>query len=200
MNKKYITKHFDALKDKWLEKSPRTVSIIKMSVSDADNLTDTESKKKTNIENALAKESFADVAKAFSEDSNTANKKGFAGYIDSDSAASSSSDSSSSVPADVVNAAIALKKGETSDWITVSNTSETSLYKVYVNQTDAKKIFNSKNSTVKNQALYAILQSDSSLSYKILNANAKKLKIKFNDKATKEKFDAYVQSTYGGEQ
>ena len=54
-----------------------------MDVSDADNLTETEAKKKSNIDKALEKESFADVAKAFSEDSNTANKNGFAGYVDS---------------------------------------------------------------------------------------------------------------------
>lgn len=84
-----------------------------MEVSDADNLTETETKKKNNIDKALEKESFADVAKAFSEDSNTANKKGFAGYVDSDSTSSetsSDSSSTSTVPADVVTAAINLKK------------------------------------------------------------------------------------------
>lgn len=205
MNKRYITKHFDDLKAAWEAKSPRTVSIIKMDVSDADNLSETESKKKNNIDKALAKESFADVAKAFSEDSNTANKKGFAGYIDSDSASSSSSSNSSSsssstVPADVVTAAISLKKGETSDWITVTSSSGTSLYKVYVNQTDSKKIFNAKSDTVSNQALYAILNSDSKLANTILESYAKKLDIKFNDKSTKKKFDSYVKSTFGGDQ
>lgn len=199
MNKRYITKHFEDLKTAWETKSPRTVSIIKMDVSDADNLTETEAKKKSNIETALTKESFADVAKAFSEDSNTANKKGFAGYIDTDSTSSDSS-STSTVPADVVTAAINLKKGETSDWITVTNSSGTSLYKVYVKETDSSKIFNAKNDTVANQALYAILNSDSSLSYKILKSYAKKLDIKFNDKSTKKKFDNYVKTTYGGDQ
>ena len=199
MNKKYITKHFDEVKKAWEEKSPRTVSIIKMEVSDADNLTETEAKKKSNIDKALEKESFADVAKAFSEDSNTANKKGFVGYIDSDSTSSDSS-STSTVPADVVTAAIALKKGETSDWVTVTSSSGTSLYKVYVKETNAKKIFNAKSDTVSNQALYAILNSDSSLSYKILDSYAKKLDIKFNDKDTKKKFDSYVKTTYGGDQ
>lgn len=80
-----------------------------MDVSDADNLTETETKKKSNIDKALEKESFADVAKAFSEDSNTANKNGFAGYVDSNST-SSGSNSTSTVPADVVTAAIGLKK------------------------------------------------------------------------------------------
>ena len=134
MNKKYITKHFDEVKKAWEEKSPRTVSIIKMDVSDADNLTETETKKKSNIDKALEKESFADVAKAFSEDSNTANKNGLAGYVDSNSTSSDSS-STSTVPADVVTAAIGLKKGETSDWITVTSSSGTSLYKVYVKET-----------------------------------------------------------------
>ena len=84
----------------------------------------------------------------------------------------------STVPADVVTAAINLKKGETSDWITVTNSSGTSLYRVYVKETDSNKIFNAKNDTVSNQALYAILNSDSSLSYKILNSYAKKLDAK----------------------
>lgn len=200
MNKRYIKKHYDDVKKAWIEKNPRTVSIIKMEVSDADNLTDTETKKKNNIDKALSKESFADVAKAFSEDSNTANKKGFAGYIDSDSADTTSSNSSSSVPSDVVTQALSMKKGETSDWITVSDSSGTSLYKVYINQTDDAKIFNAKSETVANQALYAILNSDSSLSYKILSSYAKKLDIKFNDKSTKEKFETYVKNTYGGDQ
>ncbi len=201
MNRTYIKKHFDKVSKTWSEKSPRTVSIIKMEVADSSNLTDDETTKKDNIEKALKKESFADVAKAFSEDSNTADNKGFAGYIDSDSASSSSSSSSSTVPADVVTAALELNKGETSDWITVTDSSgTTSLYRVYVNQTDLKKIFNSKNSTVKNQALYAALNSDSTLSYKILKSYAKKLDIKFDDKKTKERFDTYVESTYGGDE
>ena len=200
MNKRYITKHYNDVKKAWEQKSPRTVSIIKMDVSDADNLSETETKKKNNIDKALAKESFADVAKAFSEDSNTANNKGFAGYLDSDSASSSNSSSSSTVPADVVTAAISLKKGETSDWITVTSSSGTSLYKVYVNQTNAEKIFNAKSNTVANQALYAILNSDSSLANKILESYAKKLDIKFNDKSTKKKFDNYVKSNFGGDQ
>lgn len=198
MNKRYITKHFEDLKTAWETKSPRTVSIIKMDVSDADNLTETETKKKSNIETALTKESFADVAKAFSEDSNTANKKGFAGYIDTDSTTSTSSNST--VPAAVATAAISLQKGDTSDWITVTTSSGTSLYKVYVKETDSSKIFNAKNDAVANQALYAILNSDSSLSYKILKSYAKKLDIKFNDKSTKKKFDSYVETTYGGDQ
>lgn len=199
MNRTYIKKHFDEVSETWSQKSPRTISIIKMEVEDSDNLTDSEAKKKKNIEKALKKESFADVATAFSEDSNTADNKGFAGYVDSDSATSSSS--SSTVPADVVSAALELNKGETSDWITVTDSSgTTSLYRVYVNQTNLKKIFNSSNSTVKNQALYAALNSDTTLPYTILKSYAKKLDIKFNDKATKERFETYVESTYGGDE
>ena len=64
----------------------------------------------------------------------------------------------------------------------------------YVKEEDSNKIFNAKNDTVSNQALYAILNSDSSLSYKILDSYAKKLDIKFNDKDTKKKFDNYVKT------
>lgn len=203
MNKKYITKHFDEVKKAWEEKSPRTVSIIKMEVSDADNLTETETKKKNNIDKALEKEVLRMSQKHSLKIQIPQTKKGFAGYVDSDSTnskTSSDSSSTSTVPADVVTAAINLKKGETSDWVTVTNSSGTSLYRVYVKETDSNKIFNTKNDTVSNQALYAILNSDSSLSYKILDSYAKKLDIKFNDKDTKKKFDNYVKTTYGGDQ
>ena len=116
------------------------------------------------------------------------------------STTSTSSSSNSTVPAAVATAAISLQKGDTSDWITVTTSSGTSLYKVYVKETDSSKIFNAKNDAVANQALYAILNSDSSLSYKILKSYAKKLDIKFNDKSTKKKFDSYVETTYGGDQ
>lgn len=46
------------MKKAWEEKSPRTVSIIKMDVSDADNLTETETKKKSNIDKALEKKAL----------------------------------------------------------------------------------------------------------------------------------------------
>ena len=53
MNKAYVDEHFDEYKEAVESVSPRTVSIISMSVTDADELTDDEQKKKDNIDQAL---------------------------------------------------------------------------------------------------------------------------------------------------
>lgn len=195
MNERYVDKHFDELTSNLLTKNPRTISIISMAVSDADNLTEDEQKKKDNIDSALSKQSFKKTATAYSEDS-TASSKGFYGYVDADDASSSNS----SLSADVINAALALEKGQTSDWITATNSSgSTYLYKVYVNETDINKIHESKNSSVTDSLLNAILNNNDGLEVKILQTNAKKLKIKFNDKSTEKKVNEYMDSLKEGD-
>lgn len=196
MNERYVDKHFDELISNLTAKNPRTISIISMSVADANSLTEDEQSKKDNIDAALAKQSFKKTATAFSEDS-TASDKGFYGYIDADDAESSNS----SLSSDVINAALNLEKGQTSDWITVTDSSSgsTYLYKVYVNETDINKLHESKNSSVTESLLNAILNNNDGLETKILQTNAKKLKIKFNDKETKEKVNEYIDSLKEGD-
>lgn len=200
MSKLYIDDHFDELKAAVEAKNPRTISIISMSVTDADELTDDEQEKKGNIDKAIANGKFSDAATSFSEDTNTASNKGFYGYIDEDTLTSSSS-SSSSLDASIVNAALELNKGETSDWITVTDSyGYTTLYKVHVNQTDVKKIYNSKNETVFDSILYAFVQDNDGLDMTILETNADKLDIKFNNKKVKKKVEAYIESQKGDAQ
>lgn len=196
MNEAYVQKHFDSLVKALDDKKPRTISIISMSVSDPENLTDAETKKKNNIDSSLSTQSFAKTATAYSEDT-TASEKGLYGYVDSDDAKSSNS----SLNADVINAALDLKKGETSDWVTVTdNSSDTSyLYKVHVNETDVNKINQSKNETIRNQLLYAILNSNNGLEETIVQSNAKKLKIKFNDKSVEKKINSYIEQQKKGD-
>ena len=132
MNETYVDKHFDSLITNLEAKKPRTISIISMSVKDANNLTEDEQKKKDDIDASLGKQSFAKTATAFSDDS-TASDKGFYGYVDADDAESSNS----TLSADVINAALKLDKGQTSDWVSASDSSgNNKLYKVYVNETD----------------------------------------------------------------
>lgn len=194
LNEKYVNKHFDELKSSVKDKKPRTISIIMISVADADNLTDDEQTKKDNIDSALSKQSFAKTATAYSEDT-TASEKGFYGYIDEDDA-----DSSSSLDSSVIEAAMDLKKGETSDWITVTDEDSgyTYLYRVYVNQTNIDKIHNSKSSTVRDQLLNAILNNNDGLEETIVQTYAKKLDIKFNDKSVKKKINAYIKEQQEG--
>ena len=197
MNEDYVNDHFASLSKAVVAKNPRTISIITMSVSDASNLTSDEQKKKDNIDSALQKQSFAKTATAYSEDT-TASDKGVYGYIDEDDKDSSSS---SSLDSSVIEAALKLKKGETSDWITVtdSDAGTTTLYKVHVNETDVNTIHKSKNTTIKRQLLNAILNNNTGLSTKIVQTNAKKLKITIKDKNTKKKLNAYINEQLKGD-
>lgn len=190
MNETYVDKHFDSLISNLEAKKPRTISIISISVKDANNLSEDEQKKKDDIDASLGKQSFAKTATAFSDDS-TASDKGFYGYVDADDAESSNS----TLSADVINAALKLDKGQTSDWVSASDSSgNNKLYKVYVNETDVHKLHKSKNSSVTDSLLNAILHNNDGLEGKILKTNAKKLKVKFNDKETKAKIDNYIKN------
>lgn len=194
MNKTYVDEHFDEYKEAVESVSPRTVSIISMSVTDADELTDDEQEKKDNIDQALEDGSFADAATAFSEDETTAANDGFYGYIDSNS-----SSSSTTLDSSVISAALELEKGQTSDWITVtdSTTGAISLYKVHVDETDIEKIHESKNEDVTDQLLYAFLQNNQGLSVTIVEENAKNLDIKFNDEDVQKKIEDYISTQKG---
>ena len=194
MNEQFVDKHFDEYKEAVEKVKPRTISIISMSVSDPDSLTDEEKEKKENIDNALKDGSFSDAATAFSEDETTAANDGFYGYIDSNS-----SSSGSTLDSAVISEALELDKGKTSDWITVtdSTTGATFLYKVHVDETDIQKIHESKNEDVTDQLLYAFLQNNEGLSITIVEDYAKKLDIKFNDKEVQKKIEEYIQSQKG---
>lgn len=195
MQRDYIEEHFDETTKALQEKKPRTISILSMQVESLDSLTEDEQKKKDNIDFALEKESFADAATAYSEDTSTASNDGFYGYIDTDAASSSTLNSA------VIDAATKLEKGETSDWIEVtdSSTGLFYLYRVHVDQTDLKKMWNSKNETVSNNVLSAILNANEGLDVKIVEDYAKDLDIKFKDDETEKKINDYISSRTGDE-
>lgn len=195
MQREYIEEHFDETTKALKEKKPRTISIISMQLESLESLTEDEQKKKDNIDSALEKESFADAATAYSEDTSTASNDGFYGYIDTDAASSSTLNSA------VIDAATKLEKGETSDWIEVtdSSTGLFYLYRVHVDQTDLKKMWNSKNETVSNNVLSAILNANEGLDVKIVEDYAKDLDIKFKDDETEKKINDYISSRTGDE-
>lgn len=195
MNRIYINDHFDALSESVKTKNPRTISILSMNVVDPSQLNETEQKKKDSIDESINKDGFAKTATAFSEDTNTASNKGLYGYIDSDSTANQNSP----LDASVIDAALALNKDETSDWIQVQdrNSGQFFLYKVHVNETDITKMNKSKNKDVKDQLLYAFLNANQGLSTTILEDNATKLDVKFNDKKVEEKLQNYIKQQKG---
>lgn len=196
LNEAYIDEHFDEAKDILTNNKARTVSVIRMAVTNPDALTKEEQEKKDNIDKALSKQSFAKTATAYSDDTATADKKGFYGLISSADA----TDSTSGLASEVINAALALDKGQTSEWITVtdSQTNAYYLYRVYVNETDANMLHQSKNDTVKSQLVFAVLNGDNRIEAKAIEQKAKKLTIRFNDKDTKKKLQTLIKQQLKG--
>ena len=192
LNFTYVTDNFDALKANVEAQSPRTISIITMTVSDAENLTDEEKTKKENIDKEIKDGSFESAATAFSDDTTTAPNKGFYGYVDK---------SDTTLDTNLLDAAIKTEKGKTSDWVTVVNesTGTTTLYRVYVNETDVKTLFESEDEDVSSSVLYAFLEHNANLDLDVIDFYASKLKIEFKEEDAKKKIDAYINSMKVGE-
>lgn len=196
MDTKYIEDNFDDLKKAVEEKQGRTVSIITMEVVNPQELTEDEQKKKDAIDGEINNESFAKAATEFSEDVSTAGNKGFLGYVDADT-------SSDKLAADVLSAALELKKGKTSDWIEVinENTGIATLYKVHVDETDLKKIYDEGSETTKDNVLSAILTDNANLDLQIVEYAASQIKdITFTDPATKDRIESYIKTMKGEEE
>lgn len=195
LNKDYVDAHFDTLKDSMKDAKSRIVSLIQLEVADPSNLTEAETKKRDNIDNAIETGTFADAATAFSDEAETAAKEGLFGYLDS-----SSNTSSTGLDANLIAKALELNEGETSDWIEVQNQSTgiTSLYKVHVDTTDLDTIHQSKDSAVQDSFLYAVLNATPGLEVTVLENAAKDLDIHFEDKAVQTKLDNYMNQLKGG--
>lgn len=189
LERDYILNHFDELNE--LTVSPRTVSVITLEVPNAEVLTDEKQAKKDSIDKALENgDSFSQTATAFSEDTATADKEGYFGYIDSNS---------TSLPSEVVEAAVDLDKGSYSEWITTENsqTGMSVLYLVYVNETDPKAILESENDTDIEGLTAAYMTADTSLQGKIVAQAAQNLDITFDNDEVKSKIDAAIAQATG---
>ncbi len=112
--KDYVKNNFDAVfEDYYKYATPRYLEMIKVSVSDMDNLTDEESEKLDEVKALLKTDkSFEDIAESYSDDEDSASAKGSLGIVDT------SSDLASSYGDDVEEAAFSLKSGEVSGQIT----------------------------------------------------------------------------------
>ncbi len=191
----YIHAHFEEEAEILNEMSPRTISILSMSVTDPANLTEEEQTKKNNIDAQIESDGFEKAATAFSEDATTAAKEGEYGYIDSSSVNASTQSTSSSLDASVINAALELEKNAISDWITVTDTyGQTTLYKVKVNETDIKTLLDSKDNDLHEQVLSAFMNADSKLNVNVVEELAAKLDVKFEDEKTEKKIKDYINS------
>lgn len=196
MNTEFVIKNFDTYKEAVEQRNPRTVSIISISVTDPENISDEEQKKMDNVDKEIKEESFGKAATEFSEDTSTANNKGFYGYTDSTDVTSTTySYYGTGLPNEVASQAQDLKKGETSDWISVTtNSGSTMMYKVYVNETSLKKLLNSDNEDVRDSLVSAFLSANSTLEMESIESYASKLDITYKDENTKKKIENYISS------
>lgn len=193
LERDYISEHESEYMDS-VTTDPMEISILTVAVDSADEPTEEQKTKMENVDKALEDGSFEDAVKAFSEDAATAANDGYVGYVDS---------SSSSVPQEIKDAIKDMKKGDISDWITVtdSQTGAVTEYRVYINETDFKNIYNSENEDTASAALNALLTSNPGLEMKTVQDAAEKLgdKVKFDSDEVKEQIESYIEAQIGGQ-
>lgn len=184
MQRNYVEKNYDTLmKD---VKNAHIISLIEISVSDADALSDDESETKEKIDAALKKgTAFADVAADYTQSTQT-DENGLYGYVDSETEASST------LTDDMLKAALALKEGETSSWIKVSGDSGDKLVLIYADVVGKDNIKASKDSDVWSSLVSALISRNSTLSSEILFNAADQLEITFTDDTMLSRLRTYA--------
>lgn len=112
--KHYVKTHYDKVFDDYYKMAtPRMISMIKISVSDTSNPTDSEKSKLKEVQDLLSDgKSFGDVAKDYSDDSDSKSAKGSLGIIDTTSNLTNTYGSA------VNESAFSLTEGQTSDVLT----------------------------------------------------------------------------------
>lgn len=184
MQRDYVEKNYDTLmKD---VKNAHIISLVEISVSDADALSDDESETKEKIDAALKKgTAFADVAADYTQSTQT-DENGLYGYVDSETEASST------LTDDMLKAALALKEGETSSWIKVSGDSGDKLVLIYADVVGKDNIKASKDSDVWSSLVSALISRNSTLSSEILFDAADQLEITFTDDTMLSRLRTYA--------
>lgn len=181
----FIKDHIDQLAS-YVPENARTVSVITMEVENADELTDEQKQKQEEIQSALdAGEAFADVAVKYSEQEDVANTKGFVGYVDANSTDLDSS---------VLEAVNALKKGEATDWISVSNGDTYTLYKAYVDETDPAALLESEDSNIATTLVNNIISSANGLETLVILNASQDLEISYASDEIQTSVEEYMDS------
>lgn len=173
----YITKNLDDLfSSVYKDKKSRKVSHILIKMEDPQNPTEAEKKKVKQVEDALANgDSFAKVAKKYSDDTGSKEKGGSLGYMDSDTQYVTS----------FKEKALSMKKGEVSEWVKESNDSYKGWHMIKVDETDKEAL--EKDKDIKDGMYQAIQNYHTDVFSKAVWEASKKLDIKYaNDDVKKQ--------------
>lgn len=168
----YVEDNFDEVfNDYFVQASPRKASIIKVSMTDVENPTEEEQAKLNEVKALLnSSKSFGDIAKDYSDDTNTNKNKGKLGIVDTTSGLAQTFGS------DVETKILALSKGETSEAVKGND----GYYFIKVTDTDKDSI---KKEIKKDLSIDSPLISyDTYMSYLAF----KSYNIKYDDKKTEE--------------
>lgn len=191
-NNKLLTDYFDANLDTLFtpihaSKKSRLVSHILVKMEDSANPTEEELAKVKQVEDALAAgDAFADVAKQYSDDTGSGAEGGSVGYVDSDN--------SGSLVTPFHKQAMALSKGETSEWVKVSSTDSKDSYSgwhlIQVTETDKDAIVADENA--KDSIYTAISNANKNIGYKVVWEASKTLNVEFPDEEVKTRIMNYL--------
>lgn len=170
----------------YIPEKARTVSVITMEVENADELTDEQKQKQNDIQSALdAGQAFSDVAVKYSEQKDASKTKGFVGYVDANS---------TNLDSSVLEAVNELKKGETTDWISVSNGDKYTLYKAYVEETDPAALLENEDSTIVTTLVNNIISSANGLETLVILNASQDLEISYANDKIQASVEEYMDS------
>lgn len=170
----------------YIPEKARTVSVITMEVENADELTDEQKQKQKDIQSALdAGQAFSDVAVKYSEQKDASKTKGFVGYVDANS---------TNLDSSVLEAVNELKKGETTDWISVSNGDKYTLYKAYVEETDPAALLENEDSTIVTTLVNNIISSANGLETLVILNASQDLEISYANDKIQASVEEYMDS------
>lgn len=179
---KYIEEHAtEFVTDEFIStNNPHVVSYCLIKMDDPSNPTEDDLQRLEKAKKAFAEEysadTFADFAKAYSEDSSTADAGGKLGYVDVNS----------SLVDAFKNAALALNSGEVTDWIFDEN------YGYFLIKCDSTSYEDYKDDA---NFLSTVLTSNDNLSNTIVWSYAKNANVTFADESVKD----YILSQLGNE-
>lgn len=193
LNKKYINKHFKELSPQVKNKKGRAVYLI--GLQQVNNPKEKNTKKY--VDKLIEKDGFIKAAAQYASTLNSlslTDDTGLYGYMDNGDKDNDFSSSATSIPGEAAKKALKLKKGEATEWVTVTDSNgNTYFVKAYVYQTNLKNMLNSDEDLISDKTITAFINANSTLNSDILEHYSSKLKITYKDKDVKKKIEQYLK-------
>ena len=194
LNKDYVDAHFDTLKDSMKDAKSRIVSLIQLEVADPSNLTEAETKKRDNIDNAI-ETGTSPMRPRLSRMRRKRRRRRFVwlfGFFKQHQL------DGPGCQFDCESARTQRRRDERLDRSAKPVDGNHFAVQSARDTTDLDTIHQSKDSAVQDSFLYAVLNATPGLEVTVLENAAKDLDIHFEDKAVQTKLDNYMNQLKGG--